>query len=64
MEAQILASVDAYDAMIHGRPYQDNIPREEALQQIKRQQGTQLTLGVVKAFLEAEEKYQSTNQNL
>ena len=64
VEAQILAAVDAYDAMIHGRPYQDNVPREEALQEIKRQQGAQFSPGVVKAFLEVEEKYQSSRESI
>ena len=64
VEAQILAAVDAYDAMIHGRPYQDNVPREEALQEIKRLQGAQFSPGVVKAFLEVEEKYQSSRESI
>ncbi len=57
VEAQILATVDAYDAMLHDRPYRDAMPRQEALQELKQHKGKQFTPQVVEAFLRAEEEF-------
>ncbi len=54
LEAQILALVDAYDAMTTNRPYRKGAAREAALREIKANQGTQFAPRVVEAFLAAE----------
>ncbi|KPJ50581.1 MAG: hypothetical protein AMJ38_01630 [Dehalococcoidia bacterium DG_22] len=54
--ARIFAVVDAYDAITSDRPYRKARPHEYALEEIKRNTGTQFDPKVVDAFLKAEEK--------
>ncbi|MCD6130938.1 MAG: HD domain-containing protein [Candidatus Hydrothermae bacterium] len=49
--ARIFAVADAYDAMISDRPYQKARSHEEAVEEIKRNSGTQFDPMVVDAFL-------------
>ena len=49
--ARIFAVADAYDAMISDRPYQKARSHEEAVEEIKRNSGTQFDPMVVEAFL-------------
>jgi HD-GYP domain-containing protein (c-di-GMP phosphodiesterase class II) len=49
--AQIVAIVDAYDAMTSSRPYRKRMPKEEAVQEIKKNTGTQFSWRVSEAFL-------------
>jgi diguanylate cyclase (GGDEF)-like protein/PAS domain S-box-containing protein len=49
--SRILAIVDAYDAMTQDRVYRKAIPREAALDEIKRSAGTQFDPSVVTEFL-------------
>ena len=50
LEARIFAIVDAYDAMTQDRPYRDAMPHHEAMDEIRRHDGTQFDPEVVAAF--------------
>lgn len=54
--ARIIAVADAFDAITSNRPYRKKRSVEEALQEIKRNSGTQFDPVVVSAFLLAFEK--------
>lgn len=49
--ARVFAVVDAYDAMTSRRPYREAMTREDALEEIMRNSGTQFDPDVVSAFL-------------
>ena len=49
--SRILALVDAYDAMISGRPYESKMNQEEAIGEIKRCSGNQFDPDMVEKFL-------------
>ena len=51
--SRILAIVDAYDAMISGRPYRKTMPKEAALAEIKKNAGTQFDPNIARIFAEA-----------
>ncbi len=51
IEARIIAVVDAYDAMTSDRPYRPAMSKEEALEELKKNAGTQFDPRVVNAFL-------------
>ena len=50
MAARVLAAVDAYTAMTEIRPYRDARERHEALEELRRNAGTQLDPAVVEAL--------------
>jgi HD-GYP domain-containing protein (c-di-GMP phosphodiesterase class II) len=50
LEARIFTVVDSFDAMTSDRPYRDAMPIEDALEEIKRNAGTQFDPQVVEAF--------------
>ena len=50
--SRILAVVDAYDAMTHQRVYKEAISKEAALEEIKKNAGTQFDPEIVRVFLE------------
>jgi diguanylate cyclase (GGDEF)-like protein/putative nucleotidyltransferase with HDIG domain len=50
--ARILAVADAYDAMIHPRPYRPALDHAEAVQEIQRGAGTQFDPEIVRLFVE------------
>lgn len=52
LEAKIISVVDAYDAMTSDRPYRRALSREEAIEELKRNAGTQFDAEVVEAFLD------------
>ena len=54
--ARIFAVVDAYDAITSDRPYRKASRQEYALEEIRRNMGTQFDPKVVEAFLKAAEK--------
>ena len=49
--SRILALVDAYDAMISGRPYKSKMNKEEVIEEIKRCSGNQFDPDMVEKFL-------------
>ena len=49
--SRILTLVDAYDAMISGRPYKSKMNKEEVMVEIKRCSGNQFDPDIVKKFL-------------
>jgi HD-GYP domain-containing protein (c-di-GMP phosphodiesterase class II) len=49
--ARVFAVVDAYDAMTSRRPYREAMTRDDALEEIMRNSGTQFDPDVVSAFL-------------
>ncbi len=49
--SRILAIADAYDVMLHGRPYQEKITVDEALQEIHRCAGTQFDPSLARLFI-------------
>ncbi len=51
LEAQIVAVVDAFDAMTSDRPYRSKMTRDEAFSELRRCSGTQFNPEVVEAFI-------------
>lgn len=56
LAARILAVADAYDAMTSSRPYREAMQPLEAIEELKRCNGTQFDPEVVNAFLKVIEK--------
>ncbi|SHG69028.1 PAS domain S-box-containing protein/diguanylate cyclase (GGDEF) domain-containing protein [Thermosyntropha lipolytica DSM 11003] len=54
--ARIIAVVDAYDAMTSDRPYRKALTHEEALEEIRRNAGTQFDPRIVEIFIDIIEK--------
>lgn len=51
LPARILSVVEAYQAMISSRPYRRRMSKEEAIEEIKKESGTQFDPMVVNAFV-------------
>jgi putative two-component system response regulator len=51
IEGRIVAVVDAFDAMVHDRPYRRALPLQDALDELRREAGKQFDPRVVEAFL-------------
>jgi diguanylate cyclase (GGDEF)-like protein len=49
--ARVIAVCDAYDAMVHDRPYRGAMSHEQALAELRRCAGTQFDPDVVRAFI-------------
>ncbi len=49
--ARILSVADAYDAMISNRPYRKALSKEEAVEELKSNSGSQFDPKIVKAFM-------------
>ncbi len=52
LKARIIAVVDAYDVMVHGRPYQEPVNQKRAIAELHRWAGIQFDPGVVTVFTE------------
>ncbi|MHB9155360.1 MAG: HD-GYP domain-containing protein, partial [Endomicrobiales bacterium] len=50
--SRILSVVDAYDVMIHGRPYERPVSQKHALDELQRNSGSQFDPEVVRVFVE------------
>jgi HD-GYP domain-containing protein (c-di-GMP phosphodiesterase class II) len=48
--SRVIAVVDAFDAMTHDRPYQEAMPAERALAELRLHAGTQFDPAIVEAF--------------
>ncbi|WP_069998494.1 PAS domain S-box protein [Cellulosilyticum sp. I15G10I2] len=49
--ARIIAIADAYDAMTSERPYREQLSQEEAIEELRKNAGSQFDPEIVKAFL-------------
>ena len=54
--ARIVATIDAWDAMMSDRPYRKALTRQQAVNELKKGAGTQFDPKVVETFLKLEEK--------
>lgn len=63
VECRILAVVDAYDAMLHARPYSQAKTKEEAVKELIRCSGSQFDPEIVQLLLDILENEQKNNQN-
>jgi HD-GYP domain-containing protein (c-di-GMP phosphodiesterase class II) len=54
--ARVFAVVDAYEAMTSHRPYRKALPHYKAVEEIKRNAGTQFDPEIVRAFMDAERR--------
>ncbi|MEI6310441.1 MAG: HD domain-containing phosphohydrolase, partial [bacterium] len=55
LPSRILAIVDAYDAMVRGRPFREAISPDAARRELQRSAGTQFDSSLVQLFLEVEQ---------
>ncbi|MFH1369229.1 MAG: HD domain-containing phosphohydrolase [Elusimicrobiota bacterium] len=63
--ARIVAVIDAFDAMTSDRPYRKALTKEAAIEELKKNSGTQFDPKVVKSFLETleEEEKEQVHSN-
>ncbi|MDD5492749.1 MAG: HD domain-containing protein, partial [bacterium] len=54
--ARILSVADSFEAMTSDRPYHKGLPKEEAMEQLKKSAGSQFDPQVVNAFMEVMEE--------
>jgi diguanylate cyclase (GGDEF)-like protein len=54
--SRILTIVDAFDVMVSGRPYQEPVSKQEALEEIQECAGTQFDPNIVAEFVESIEE--------
>jgi putative two-component system response regulator len=61
LSARILSIVDVYDALANSRVYKPALPHEETVRIISEGAGTQFDPGIVKAFLDIRDSFQSVS---
>ncbi|MCE5330350.1 HD-GYP domain-containing protein, partial [bacterium] len=52
LSSRIIATIDAYDAMINDKPYRKAMTKDEAVEELKRCSGTQFDPEIVEQFIE------------
>lgn len=52
LQARVIAIVDTYDAMISERSYRNALPEEVAIEELKRNAGSQFDINLTKIFIE------------
>ncbi len=53
LESRIISVAEAYDDMVTPRPYRQQVPSAEALEELKNQSGSQFDAAVVNAFIKS-----------
>jgi len=53
LQARIMAVADAYDAMVAERPYRNSLTREQAMQELEKNAGTQFDPEIVRIFIDS-----------
>ncbi|MDR1048591.1 MAG: response regulator [Synergistaceae bacterium] len=61
LSARILSIVDVYDALANSRVYKPALPHEETVRIISEGAGTQFDPGIIKAFLDIRDSFQSVS---
>ncbi|MBN2119460.1 MAG: HD domain-containing protein [Candidatus Omnitrophica bacterium] len=51
LEARIMSVIDAFDAMVFGRPYKKSLNLEDAIKELEKNKGTQFDPEIVDAFV-------------
>ncbi len=52
LQSRIISLADAYDAMVSERTYKDSLTTKEAIEEIKRNMGTQFDPEIAKIYIE------------
>jgi len=61
--SRIIALVDAYDVMTHGRPYKEAVGKEASLQELNRKAGTQFDPVLTELFIKLVSPQEATLEN-
>lgn len=61
LQSRIISVADAYNSMVNNRPFRKALSENEAIEEIKNNDGTQFDPKVVKAFLQVYEELNSKN---
>ena len=56
LHSRVIAIADAYDAMVNDRPYRKGMPHVDAMEEIKKNAGSQFDPKIVEVFLEMKEE--------
>ena len=61
LQSRIISVADAYNSMVNNKPFRKALSENEAIEEIKNNEGTQFDPKVVKAFLQVYEELNSKN---
>jgi putative two-component system response regulator len=64
LEGRLMSVVDVYDALVSERPYKKSFSHEEAVKIIEAGSGTQFEPVLVDLFMQKQEKFKSTAENI